>query len=304
MNNYFLSLLLVLLCIHGSYSYARNEPANTKAIEGYNKHHIDSLNRILNGIHIFRNASPDSTLKVLYSIYNTCVQIGYLEGVGAASAEIGATFFVKGDYKKAEKYILYSQLLPALNEYISTNAINNLYLISESRGDYNLALKYLKKAMKSKDENVSSSAYNNYIVLLLKLGRYKESLYYFDILKTKAKALKQNRVLAALLCNEASVYSTLKDYKKFDSISEECLKICIANNLDDIKMYIYMNSGTSFYERGQINKAINLFSGIKDNITKLDPEYQMNYHTEYGKMLYNTDSYSNELSYRVWKNAV
>jgi signal transduction histidine kinase len=217
--------------------------------------------------------------------------MGYLEGIGAASAEIGGTFFVKGDYKKAEEHILYSQLLPALNEYISTNAINNLYLIYESRGNYNLALKYLKKAMQSKDENVSSSSYNNYIVLLLKLGRYKESLYYFDILKTKAKALKQNRVLAALLCNEASVYSTLKDYKKFDSISEECLRICVANNLDDISMYIYMNSGISYYERGQVKKALNLFTRIKDNVAKIDPEYQMNYHAEYGEMLYNTGSY-------------
>ena len=298
MNNYFLSFLLVLLCINGSYSYARNEPANLKAIEGYNKHHTtDSLNRILNRIHTLRNASPDSTLKVLYSIYNTCVQIGYLEGIGVTCAEIGGTFFVKGDYKKAEKYILYSQLLPGLNEYISTNAINNLYLIYEGRGDYNRALKYLKKAMKSKDENVSSSAYNNYIVLLLKLGRYKESLYYFDILKTKARTLKQNRVLAALLCNEASVYSSLKDYKKFDSISEECLKICAAYNFEDISMYSYINSGTSYYERGQVNKAVNLFSGIKDSITKLDPEYQMNYHAEYGKMLYNTGSYSTAIDH-------
>ncbi|MFA6059852.1 MAG: ATP-binding protein [Taibaiella sp.] len=298
MNNYFLSFLLVLLCINGSYSYARNEPANFKSIEGYNKRNTtDSLNRILNRIHTLRNASPDSTLKVLYSIYNTCVQIGYLEGIGATCAEIGGTFFVKGDYKKAEKYILYSQLLPGLNEYISTNAINNLYLIYEGKGDYNLALKYLKKAMKSKDKNVSSSAYNNYIVLLLKLGRYKESLYYFDILKTKAKTLKQNRVLAALLCNEASVYSSLKDYKKFDSISEECLKICTAYNFEDILIYSYINSGTSYYERGQVNKAVNLFSGIKDSITKLDPEYQMNYHAEYGKMLYNTGLYNTAIDH-------
>lgn len=298
MNNYFLSFLLVLLCINGRYSYARNEPANFKAIEGYNRQHTtDSLNRILNRIHTLRNTSPDSTLKVLYSIYNTCVQIGYLEGIGATCAEIGGTFFVKGDYKKAEKYILYSQLLPGLNEYISTNAINNLYLIYEGRGDYNLALKYLKKAMKSKDENVSSSAYNNYIVLLLKLGRYKESLYYFDILKAKAKKLKQNRVLAALLCNEASVHSSQKDYKKFDSISEECRKICAAYNFEDITMYSYINSGTSYYERGQVEKAINLFSGIKDSIRKLDPEYQMNYHAEYGKMLYNTGSYNTAIAH-------
>jgi signal transduction histidine kinase len=298
MNNYFLSFLLILLCINGKYSHARHEPVNVKSVEGYDKKRTsDSLSRILTGIHTFRNVSPDSTLKVLYSVYNTCVQIGYLEGIGAASAEIGGTFFVKGDYKKAEQYILYSQLLPGLNEYISTNAINNLYLIYQSRGDYNLALKYLKKAMKSKDENVSSSAYNNYIVLLLELGRYKESIYYIDILKTKAKTLKQYRVLAALLCNEASVYSSLKDYKKFDSISEECLKICAAYNFDDITMYIYVNSGTSYYERGQVNKAVSLFSGIKDKVVELDPEYQMNYHTEYGKMLYNTGSHHNAIDH-------
>lgn len=292
MNNYFLSFLLVLLCINSRYSHARNEPVMLKAIEGYHKQRTtDSLSRILNGIYIVRNASPDSALEILYNVYNACIQINYLEGISAASAEIGGTFLVKGDYNKAEKYILYSQLLPGLSEYISTNAINNLYLIYESRGNYDLALKYLKKAMASKDKNIANSAYNNYIALLLKLGRYKESLYYIDILKTKAKALKQYRILAALLCNEATVYSSLKDYKKFDSISEECLSMCTMYNFNDIATYSLINSGSSYYERGSVNKAINLFSGIKDKIRELDPDYQMNYYSEYGKMLYQTASY-------------
>jgi signal transduction histidine kinase len=293
MNHYFLSFLLMLLCISSRHIYARNEPANLKAVEGCNKKHTsDSLNHILNRIHIIRNANPDSALKVLYNVYNTSVHIGYFEGIGAASAEIGGTFIVKGDYNKAEKYILYSQLLPGLNEYITTNAINNLYLIYESRGNYDLALKFLKRAMASKDKNIASSAYNNYIALLLELGRYKESLYYIDILKTKAKTLKQNRILAALLCNEASVYGSLKDYEKFDSISEECMKICVAYDLNDIETYCLINSGSSYYERGAVNKAINLFSGIKDRILKLDPDYQMNYYSEYGKMLHHTASYN------------
>jgi signal transduction histidine kinase len=292
MNTYFLSFLLVLLCFNSRHSHAQAEPIHYKSLEGYNKNHLfDSINQVLNHIHIVRNASPDSALKVLYGVYSTCARIGYFKGMGAASAEIGGTFITKGDYNKAEKYILYSRLLPELNEYITTNAINNLYLIYESRGEYNLALKYLKKAMESKDKNIANSAYNNYIALLLELGRYKESLYYIDILKAKAKALKQHRILAALLCNEASVYGSLKDYKKFDSISDECIKICEDYNIDDIAAYCLLNSGTSYHERGAIDKAVKLFVVVKDKILKLEPEYQMNYYLEYGKIMYKTGSY-------------
>jgi two-component system NarL family sensor kinase len=292
MNKYFLSFLFLLLCIGSSYSQSGNGPVRIKSVEGYQKERMaDSVSHILNRIHLVRNASPDSALKILFSLYNTCVQAGYFEGAGASSAEIGGTFLRMGDYSKAEKYILYSRLLPGLNEYVTTNAINNLYLIYESRGNYDLALKYLKRAMASKDYNIANSAYNNYIALLLKLGRFKESLYYIDILKTKAKALKQNRILAALLCNEATVYGSLKDYKKFDSISDECLKLCTAYDIKDIAAYSAINSGASYYERGEADKAVSLFAGIKDQIPAMEPEYQMGYYVEYGKACYHTGSY-------------
>lgn len=292
MNPYFLSFLLTLLCFNSRHSHAQAGPILSKTIEGYNKNRVfDSINLALNRIHLVRNASPDSALKILYGIYNTCIQIGYFKGVGAASAEIGGTFIIKGDYNKAEKYILYSRLLPALNEYISANAINNLYLIYESRGDYDLALRYLKKAMESGDRNIANSAYNNYIALLLDLGRNKESLYYIDILKSRAKALKQYRILAALLCNEATVYGSLKDYKKFDSISDECMSICKDYNIDDIATYCLINSATSYSERGATNKAVVLFAEIKDKVLKLEPEYKMNYYSEYGKVMYHKGSY-------------
>lgn len=290
MNKYFLSCLLVLLYFPSGHSQSRNEPV--KPIEGHSRKHLaDSITHILNRIHVVQHANPDSALKILSGIYNTCVQIGYFEGAGGSSAAIGATFLIKGDYNKAEKYILYSRLLPELNEYATSNAINNLYLIYEARGDYKLALRYLKKAMASKDKNIANASYNNYIALLLKLGRFKESLYYIEILKTRAKALKQNQILAALLSNEATVYSILKDYKKFDAITDECLKICKAHDIKDIAMYCYINAGTSYYDRGEVNRALEMFSGIKNGVPKLEPEYQMGYYVDYGKTLYHAGLY-------------
>lgn len=292
MKHRIVSFWLFLFFLHAVHSHAQDFPVTYKTSEDLKKSSlIDSINYTLNHIHLVRNANLDSSLKILYSLYNKSVMIGYYEGIGAASAEIGASYLNKGDFKKAEKYILYSQLLPPLSEYFSTNAVNNLYLIYESRGDYNLALRYLKRAMASKDKNVANIAYNNYIALLLKLGRFKESLYYIDILKTKARTSQQYRVLAALLCNEATVYSSMKDYPKFDSISDECLQLCARYNFDDIATYSYINSATSYYERGKADKAISLFTRIKDRIPKLPPDYQMGYYSEYGKVLYNTGSY-------------
>src|SRR5690349_3915478 len=116
MNKYFLSFLLLLLCLNSGYSQSGNEPVHTKSAEGYQKERMaDSVSYILNHIHLVRDASPDSALNILFRLYNTCVQAGYFEGAGASSAEIGGTFLRMGDYNKAEKYILYSRLLPELN---------------------------------------------------------------------------------------------------------------------------------------------------------------------------------------------
>ena len=290
MKNYIFYLLLIVLFARPGYAqdlspYKTHEDAKRKKI-------VDSVNNALNHIHIVRNADPDSSLKILHGLYRLSARIGYREGVGGASAEIGGTYIVKGDFQKAERYILFSQLFPGLNEYISTNALNNLYLVYESRGNYALALKYLKKAMASKDKNVAFTAYNNYIALLLKLGRNKESLYYINILKSKAIALQQHRILAAALCNEATVYSALKQYKKSDSITAVCLKLCYSHpGLDDIVTYCMINSGTSYFERGDADKAIHFFNQAKENIPQLQPDYQMNYHSEYGSLLYKTGAY-------------
>ncbi len=283
--------LLVLFILSG-YCYAQDLPVNYKTLENEkHKSIIDSINQTLNRIHLARNISPDSALKVLYGLYNTSLQIGYFEGIGGASAEIGGTFITKGDYKKAEQYILYSQLQPRLNEYISTNAINNLATIYESRGNYNLAFQYLKRAMSSKDRNVANTAYNNYIALLMRLGRYKEALYYIDILKSKAKALKQNKIFAAALCNEAAAYGAMKDYRTFDSIAAVCHKFSEQFHFKDIITYNYINIGTSYSERGDTSEAVEIFSKIKEDIPQLDPDYQMGYYLEYGKALYNTKAY-------------
>ncbi len=291
MIRYFIFVIWVLCGIKAGDIYAQDLPASYKT-EGERKQQlIDSIKHRLNRIHLLRDVNPDSALKVLYGIYNTSVRIGYLEGVGAASAEIGGTFMNKGDFNTAEKYILYSQLLPKLSDYFSTNAVNNLYLIYESRGDYPLALRYLKRAMGAKDENVANSAYNNYIALLLKLGRRKESLYYIDILKKKAKALGQGRVLAALLCNEATIYSSQKDYRTFDSITNECLKLCADSGYADITTFCRINAATTYDERGEPSRAIREFAAVQDKISGVNPDYQMNYYTEYGKVLYHTGAY-------------
>lgn len=285
----FYLLFIVLSAVSG---YAQEVPQYNAGNDKREKI-VDSINKTLNRIHIVRNADPDSALKILNDLYDIAVRIGYREGVGGASAEIGGTYIVKGDFQKAERYILYSQLFPRLNEYISTNAINNLYLVYESRGNYDLAMQYLKKAMASKDKNVAVIAYNNYIALLLKLGRNKESLYYIDLLKRKAKAYGQHRILAAALCNEATVYSALKQYKKFDSVTETCLQLCKTHaGLDDIATYCMINSGTSYYERGEADKAIRYFEQVKESIPQLQPDYQMSYYSEYGRILYETGAYA------------
>jgi two-component system, NarL family, sensor kinase len=292
MIRYFLFVIWLLWGIKAGHIHAQDMPSSYKTSEGEQKSRlIDSIKYKLSRIYRIRDVNPDSALKVLYGLYNTSVRIGYLEGIGAVSAEIGGTFISKGDFNKAEKYILYSQLLPKLSDYFSANAVNNLYLVYEGRGDYPLALRYLKKAMGAKDENVAHSAYNNYIALLLKLGRRKESLYYIDILKTKAKALGQGRVLAALLCNEATIYSSQKDYRTFDSITSECLKLCADSGYADITTFCRINAATTYDERGERDRAIREFAAVQGNVARVNPDYQMNYYTEYGKVLYHTGAY-------------
>jgi signal transduction histidine kinase/Flp pilus assembly protein TadD len=286
-------LLLFLLMLAGiSYGYAQDGTASYKTQEeGQRERTIDSIKFELMHIHKVRDANADSALSILYHLYDRAVRIGYLEGIGATSGEIGATFMNKGDFNKAEKYILYAQLLPQLSEYFSANAINNLYLVYESRGDYNLALRYLKKAMGAKDENIAHSAYNNYIALLMKLGRYKESVYYIGILKEKARALKQGRILAALLCNEAPIYGSQKDYRTFDALTSECLKLCLDSGFTDIASYCRINAAISYYERGEQERAIREFMTVKEVVPRLNPDYQMNFYTEYGKVLYQNGAY-------------
>ncbi len=283
---YWLSLLSSAL------TYAQDPPPYQNYTDGKREETIAYINTTLNHIHKVRDRNPDSALHILQDLYKTATRLAYREGMGGTSAEIGGTYLVKGEYEKAERYTLYSLLFPKLNEYITTNASNNLYLIYESRGQYELAIQHLKKAMASKDKNVASIAYNNYITLLLKLGKYKESLYYIQKLKEKAKVLEQHRVLAAALCNEAMVYNLLKQYKKFDSVTNLCLQLCRSYpDLNDIATYCIINTGTSYYERGNADSAISFFLQVKDTIPKLPPDYQMNYYSEYGTILYKTGAY-------------
>lgn len=257
----------------------------------------DSIRRLLNGIHVVQRSNPDSALNVLYGVYHTCMRRGFWAGAGAASSEIGSTFIHKGDYKKAEKFILFSQLFPRLNEYITTSGFNDLATIYESWGQYDRALQYLKKAMASKDYNVANSAYNNYIVLLLKQKRYKESLYYIDILKKRAIALKQKRILAAALCNEGSVLYILKDYRKGDSITAECLKLCTEPSFDMIAAYSLICCAGSYVDRGDIPRAVGIFSGLKEKIRRLERGNQMEFYSEYGTALYKIGDYDAAVGY-------
>ena len=296
MSRYLLFSLLLLLGMYTTNTYAQDLPASYQTHEGERKRHMmDSIRTRLNRIHKIRDVNTDSALKVLYGLYDLSVRIGYLEGVGATSGEIGATFISKGDYNKAEKYILYSQMLPPLSDYFTANAINNLYFVYESRSDYDRALKCLKKAMSAKDENIANSAYNNHIALLLRLGRYKESLYYINILKAKARALGQGRVIAALLCNEATIYGNQKDYRTFDSVTRECLKLCADSGFVDIATFSRINEATTYDERGDPAKAVSLFAAIKDKVPGLNPDYRMDYYTEYGKVLFHNAAYADAI---------
>lgn len=292
MKNYVHYIYLLFITTFSGSIHAQDLPPYQTHKDNKRKKTTDSIHAVLNHIYKIQNSDPDSALKTLEGLYRLATSIGYLQGMGGASAEIGGTYIVKGDFEKAERYLLYALFFPKLNEYNATNASNNLYLVYESRGQYELALQSLKKAMASKDKNVASVAYNNQITLLLKLGRYKEALYYIHILKDKATVLKQHRVLAAALCNEAATYSALKQYEKFDAITHECLQLCNSHpGLDDIATYCIINSGTSYYERGQTDTAISFFVQVKEAIAELPLDYQMNYYSEYGIILSKTGAH-------------
>lgn len=295
MLKYALFFSLLLSCIG---TRAQDGPVQFAAGVVFDDHvDNDSIRRLLNRIHLVRQANPDSALSVLYGVYHSCMRRGFLAGAGAASSEIGSTYIYTGDYKKAEKFILFSHLFPKLNEYVTTSGFNDLGTIYESWGKYDLALQYLKKAMTSKDNNVANSAYNNYIVLLLKQERYKESLYYIDILKKRAKALKQKRILAAALCNEGSVWYILKDYRKGDSVTAECLKLCTEPSFDMIAAYSLICCADSYVDRGDVPRAIGIFSGLREKMRRLDPGNQMEYYSEYGMALYKIGDYNAAVDY-------
>lgn len=292
MKKYRLLKILMLLISGAGSLYAQDKAATYSTDTGFKRISIDSISFLLNHIHLARSADPDSALRILYRVYYRSVAMGYMKGVGAASAEIGGTFLDKGEYDKAEQYILYSRLLPELNEYVTTNAINNLYLICEARGDYSRGLKYLERAMMSRDANVANVAYNNYITLLLKLKRYKEALYYIGILKEKATRLNQPRIVAASLCNEAATYAALKDYKRSDSLAEECAALCRSTGQEDIALYNDMNRASSYSARGRAVQAVRSFAAMENKVAGISPDYQMEYYSEYGMALYKAGNYA------------
>jgi len=235
--------------------------------------------------------SPDSCIALLRDIIAQSRKAGFRRGIGGALAETGGAYLTKGNYGLAEQYILQSQTYPGLSAYTTDNAWNNLGLIYTEQGRYEKALLSYRRAMESTDQNVAVNALNNFTVLLMKLGRYNEMPFYLEKQKAFARRWKQDKAMAAALCNEAYVHLKQKNYARFDSIAGECLRL--SKTIPDSSIYFIMttNIGNSYVERGKPEQALTYFSRLENMIPRIEPEYQAAYYNEWGAALLRAGNY-------------
>ncbi|MBN2017318.1 MAG: tetratricopeptide repeat-containing sensor histidine kinase [Candidatus Cloacimonetes bacterium] len=160
----------------------------------------------------FYNHDPEKTEKYAMEALSLGVELNASEQIARSYNNIGISFHIRGDYKKALQY--YHKALSAFKQLDLDHKVagvkNNIGGIYEKQGDFEKALRYYLKALKlweqADEKHYTAATYNNIGIIYEKQGMYDEALHYHQKSLKIKEDIGDERNIAISLSNIGVVY--------------------------------------------------------------------------------------------------
>ncbi|CAF1390096.1 unnamed protein product [Rotaria sordida] len=199
---------------------------------------------------------------------NTLTQLMRQEITGTGWQRMGSLLLTMGENDKAEK--VYTMLLEqASDDSNKSYCYNQLGMIKDAQGEYNMALEFYTKSLDINEKTLPPNhpnlarSYNNIGSVYDTMGEYSKALSYYEKdLEISLKAFPPNHPsLATSYNNIGFVYNNMGEYAKALSSYErslEILKIVLPPNHPNLGGS-YSNIGEVYRKMGEYSKALSSY---------------------------------------------
>ncbi len=242
---------------------------------------IKSIVRLLDKAERLKFSKTDSSLFFAHQALNSSKANDYNEGIGITSLIIGEICFEKGEYKKANSFLLES--IEIFEKYENFSALGKAYnfigLIFQSNGRFDLARSNYSKALKvyelSNDSKGIAETYGNLGHLNEKIGVYDSAIYYNSQAIRLYREISDSIGIAIIYDNKGSVYEDQGDYDNArDNFQQAYLINSTLNN--ELEALINRNNIADTYRKTrQFQKAIDLYKEVAIKAKSLNQSYQL-----------------------------
>lgn len=213
----------------------------------YNR--IQSAKEILDG-------NPDTAIVLFRTTLADSRKINYHNGIALSLLSMGKAYTIKARYEEGMKlwqegirYVYLTGSDPKLLAAFYSN-IGVLYGI---KGEYSESLDILLKALKFAEmvhlnDAGMGVAYNNIATVFLRIPNtpLEKTQYYLERAAFHAVQSKDNKLLAAILANQGTMYEQHKDWSKSKVFFDSALTIAYKNGLIETQYSILLSMG-EFY---------------------------------------------------------
>ncbi len=216
--------------------------------------------------------------------------------LGKAYLNIGGVYEARGDYQQAQQYFNKAlSIYQTINEYsLDVATCYNCLGSSLSHvGNYDEALKYLKKALELRvsiegDQSLNSAlSYNNIGSIYSSLGNYQDALSYFQkALNIRLKFGVDTENIASSYHNLGSLMSKLGEYSKAIEYFEKAISIntlFLGENHPHLA-YLYNNLGYTYSNMRVNDKALEYYQKTLDIRIRLFGELYPQLSTTYNNI--------------------
>jgi len=211
-------------------------------------------------------SDPDSSFYCSEIIYDFAKRVGNPKYMSKALSTQGATFYVKGDYKKAIEYFKKSlnidEKTGRRNE--AANTCTNIAIMYSTIGDFIQAVDYNLKSLKLnemlKDSSGIADAYMSLGNVYYSQENFSKSIGFYEKAFELSKRLKDKAGEARSLINLAVCYGNLGDVNKEKEYLLRAKSIILT--LDNQKMLpsLYNNLGMVYQRENEYDSALYFFN--------------------------------------------
>lgn len=211
-----------------------------------------------------QNTNTDSAVMILQTALQNSRTIRYVHGITSSLFTLGNIYSGNGMYDKAlvafNEDTLYCRLFPH-EAPLLPEIYNGIACCYQYLYNYQEAAKYLYKAAYAPGAASAGfslgGVYNNFGLMLSRMGQGDEAMTYLDKAEILAKQGKdQDLLLAGILINKGTVYVDRKDWAEGQKYLEAAINIGAKNNFVSIQKTALVNIGNIYLTQGKAEQAL------------------------------------------------